>query len=109
MRPPSFMRRFRWFLATIAPAVFLCSTAFAYQFGTLTKEADLKKDGAVTAPTISRMPKGSVVTASDQPVNGYFRVRTSNGSVGFIEATSLSLRPSGKPALQNLHPAKRPH
>jgi hypothetical protein len=84
----------RWLILTVSLAFWISSTAFAYQFGSVTQDTDLKKEASATSDTLAKLPKGSVVTASDQATDGFYKVRTTTGAVGFAAASVLTLRPA---------------
>src|SRR4051812_4634761 len=88
------LRRLSWVVPVTVSVLLFCSAAFAYQFGTVTRDVDLKQGASGSSPTLSRLVRGSVVTATDQATAGFYKVRAANGSVGYVEAGALSLRPA---------------
>jgi uncharacterized protein YgiM (DUF1202 family) len=45
------------------------------------------------AGVLMRLKKGQKITASNYPTEGYYKVRTSDGTLGWVKADSLVLGP----------------
>ena len=71
-------------------------SAFAAKLGTIEGDsAPLRGSPSEKGAVIEQLSKGSVLTISNLPVNGFFKVRTGDGKIGFVPAESV--REEGAP------------
>jgi hypothetical protein len=74
--------------------------AFAARLGTIENDAtELHESAAVKSRVIDKLAKGTQLAVSNQTIEGFYKVRTSAGVVGFVVADSLILQanPSDAP------------
>ena len=48
---------------------------------------------SVQAPTVGKIKRGKFVSASNQPTQGFYKVRTQDGRIGWISDQDLSFPP----------------
>lgn len=86
-------------LGVVASTLFTLPTAYAYRAARVAvDQADLKDASNPDANTKSTLPRGTRVNTSDQPTNGYYRVRSATDS-GWVRGDDLNF--SGPPIAAN--------
>ena len=55
-------------------------------------QADVLEAPSATASTVEHLAKGTPIGASNQAVNGFYRVRTLTGQIGYVHGSKLSLQ-----------------
>jgi uncharacterized protein YgiM (DUF1202 family) len=68
--------------------------AFAARPGTVDADnVELREGPGTNYRALDKLPKGTPVAASNQPIDGYYKVRTGAGVIGFVPADALVLQP----------------
>jgi hypothetical protein len=55
---------------------------------------DVRQGPGPRFKSLEKLGKGDPVTASNQPIEGYYKVRTASGTIGFVPADTLVLQPT---------------
>lgn len=75
-------------------ALALCSSASAFAARTAVVDVDqteLLRGPQKSSEVLQYLKKGQHVTASNYPTEGYFKVRTVDGTLGWVKANTLEL------------------
>lgn len=76
--------------------LFLTTNAFAGRYATVgTDEVAVYEQPNPGSKTLETLKKGAVVGASNLPIDGYHKVRTRSGFIGWVAADTLRLDPIG--------------
>jgi opacity protein-like surface antigen len=54
---------------------------------------ELREGPGTSYKTVETLARGASVTASNQPTEGYYKVRAASGAIGFVQADTLVLEP----------------
>lgn len=74
--------------------VFPAHVAFAARGAVVDVDSVELRDGpGPQHKAVETLARGAAVTASNQPIEGYFKVRTASGAIGFVQADMLVLQP----------------
>lgn len=87
----------------VSTSLLFSAPAYAYKTGVVSLDgAELKQGPGTQYKTVQRLKSGTRVTATDQPRNGYYGVRTATGK-GWVEEGSLRLQgvPATGPRVQD--------
>ncbi len=86
--------------AAFCIAFFFCTSAEAAKFARVDLDKiEVRAGPGENFPVLIELLKSSAVTASNVPIEGYYKVRTSEGLVGFVPADSLLFVDPNKPSL----------
>jgi hypothetical protein len=80
-----------------APVTRLSEAPQALHQATLVREVALRSGPDRLAPSAQQLAAGTAVTASDQGVRGYRRVRTSDGRTGYVEESAVQISAAAAP------------
>lgn len=81
-------------LAAFALCVMVPAVAFAARFATVDDdEVIVHKGPGKKFDEVSRLKRGARIHASNYPTEGYYKVRTPAGKIGWVKADSLVLDP----------------
>ncbi len=64
---------------------------------TTTREAQVRASPSDLAPVLSVVAAGTQVTASDQSVRGFRRIKTADGKSGYVEEGTISVGAASAP------------
>lgn len=73
--------------------IFITSSAYAARSAVVDVETDLLTVPKNTASSVTRLKKGTKVAASNYPTEGYYKVRTPEGTLGWVKGNTLILGP----------------
>ena len=59
-----------------------------------TDNVELREGPGPKYKVIEKLSLGTPVAASNQTIEGYYKIRTSNGTIGFVLADALVLQPT---------------
>lgn len=98
---------FGQWMGVLAVACFAGSTALAAQPASVgVPETRVLEAPRSDARSIETLVRGDPVTASNQPTDGYYKIRTASGQVGYVPESELSM--SGPPPIEPLQQAEEP-
>jgi hypothetical protein len=60
-------------------------------------KAELREGPGEKFKVVDKLPKGTPLAASNQSIEGYFKVRTASGAIGFVSADALILEAPAAP------------
>ncbi|HLE01446.1 MAG TPA: SH3 domain-containing protein [Bdellovibrionota bacterium] len=87
------MKRFRfWFcllLGVLASLEFSCSAWAARETVIENPDAELRQGPGKKFSRLAKLPAGTWVTASNYPIDGYYKIRTLKGQVGWVSADAF--------------------
>jgi uncharacterized protein YgiM (DUF1202 family) len=84
------MRKFMSLLWVLA----IVTSAHAARTAVVDKDnTDLLRGPQQDAQVVTELKKGQHVTASNYPTEGYYKVRTVDGTIGWVKANTLILGP----------------
>ena len=91
------MRRLFFLLTLIGIYGGICGIlerpAFAARAGTVdTDSVELREGPTATSKVLDHLPKGTQLAVSNQPIDGFFKVRTAAGVIGFVPSDALVLQ-----------------
>jgi uncharacterized protein YgiM (DUF1202 family) len=80
-------------LAGIVGSVTVARPAWAARPATVdTDNIELREGPGANYRVLDKLPKGTPLAASNQPIDGYYKVRTGAGVIGFVAADALVLQ-----------------
>jgi hypothetical protein len=98
-----------WFFFFALSLLFISKPALSARSATVDVEGvELKEGPGAGFKTLEKLPKGTPLAAGNQPIEGFFKVRTGAGTIGFVQADLLVLQPPEAPAPEEPSPAPRP-
>ncbi len=82
-----------WFLFFFS--IFYCLSAEAARVGTVDAEQiEVRQKPDLTSTVLEQLPRGSPIQASNHPAEGFHKIRTQSGILGWVPVNSLHLEPA---------------